>query len=214
MNKLLQELKIFLDFLPEGFADKPNIDFAKEVLTEDDARQIVEFGKKSFPYVYAYSKVFDDCCRIKEEAGIHNFIEDESVRKRFDKFLRDGGEVEQIKQGKVHEEYLSREDVLAFQNAEREVHKEVHREVAERIAGQDKEKFGEYVEEGKKKVLLIEEKIANLRQMAGELPEHSSEINQKIMELEERWVNYSNEPQIQDLDELLEFYGAVATAEY
>lgn len=210
---LLQNLKNFLDFLPDGFINKPDIDLEKETLRDEEKKQIIEFGKNAFPYVYAYSKIFDDCCRIKEEAGIHNYIKDESVRKRFDKFLQDGGEVEQIRQGKVHEEYLSEEDVRAFQDAEREVHREVHREVAERIAGQDREKFHEYAEEGKEKIRKVEDKLANLRQMTAELPEYASEINQKIMEMEERWVNYGNEPKEQDLDELLDYYGAVATAE-
>ncbi|MBU1180238.1 hypothetical protein KJ885_04805 [Patescibacteria group bacterium] len=209
MNKLLQNLKNFLDFLPGGFIDKPDIDLEEEELTDEERKRIVEFGKKAFPYIYAYGKVFNECCRLREEIGIHNSIKDEGARKRFDKFLKDGGDVEKIKYGKVDEEYLSGDDIEKFKKAEAEVHKTVHCEVRDRIEKVDKEKFNEYVEEGKKKVEEIEEKIGNLRRMAGELPEYASEINQKIKEMEERWVNYSNEPQAEDLNELLEYYNSI-----
>lgn len=209
MEKILQDLKTFLDFLPDGFTDKPKIDFNKEKISEEEKKEIIEFGKRAFPYVYAYTKVFDDCCRIKEEAGIHNYIKDANVRKSFDKYIREGGEVEQIRQGKVDEDYLSEDDIKMFMDAEREVHKEVHREVQERIEGQDKEKFGQYVEEGKTKVDRVDAGISNLRQIAGEAPEYSEEIFEKIEEINARWVNYKNEPQEEDLNELLSYYSSV-----
>lgn len=209
MEKILKNFKIFLDFLPEGFVDVPEINFEKEVLSDKEKKQIISFGKEAFPYVYAYIKVFDDCCRIKEEAGIHNYIKDEGIRKSFDKFIRDGGEVEQIRQNKIEEEYLSESDVEVFMNAEREVHKEVHREVRERIEGIDREKFNEYVNEGKDKVERVDSGIDGLRQLAGRAPDYSEEIFEKINKLEERWANYKNEPQQEEIIELLEYYNSI-----
>lgn len=209
MLKLLDDLKNFLDFLPGGFLDAPDINLDAENLSEDDRKKVIEFAKSAYPYVFGYKKVFDDCCRLKEEVGIHNFIKDEGVRARFDKFIREGGDTEDIRQGKIQEEYLSEDDLMEFEKAERNVHEEVHEEVQKRIEGQDKEKFEEFVKQGKEKVEEINEKIRALREMGGEMPEYSEEIDEKIIELEDRWVSYDNEPQSEDLNELLEYYNSL-----
>jgi len=213
MSKFINNLKNFLESSADGFLkeEKKVVQelAQKEILSEDEKKQVIEFAKKAYPYNYAYLHVFNECCRVKEEVEIHNFLKDEGLKKRFDKFLKDGGDIEKIRQGRVDEEYLSEDDIEKFRNAEADVHKEVHRDVVKRIDGIDKEKFDEYVEEGKKKVVTINEKTSLLHQTATEAPEWSGQIFEKIKEMEERWVNYENEPQTEDLDELLEYYNSV-----
>lgn len=182
-------------------------------LSDDEKKEIVDFGKKAYPLIFGYFKIFNSCCRKREEAGIHNYIKDEFVRARFDKFLREGGDIEKIRQGKVDEEYLISDDIEEFKKAEKIMHAEVAKETVSEISGGRKGEYEEYVADGSAILEKIEEKLAALRKMAGELPDQSAEIFVKIAELSQRWVNFANEPSVADVDELLEFYGAVESIE-
>ncbi|MFA5133524.1 MAG: hypothetical protein WC459_01845 [Patescibacteria group bacterium] len=208
---LLENFKNYLEFLPEGILDAEKK--AAQNFGEGDAEKIVLFSKTAYPSIYAYQKIFNTCCRVKEEIGIHKFIKDENCRLRFDKFLREGGDIEKIRTGKIDDEYLSAGDMAAFKEAEAEVHKIVHKETREEIGGSRKDEFENFKKEGEERLRKIEEKIGLLRKMADEFPEWRTEILDKINELEERWVDPGSEPQEIDLTELLEYYGSVLTTE-
>lgn len=201
--------KNYLENIPQGILEAEKEEAAKI----KDRAAMLTFAKMAYPQIYAYMKVFNGCCRPKEERGIHNDIKDEAVRARFDKFLREGGDIEKLKQGKVEEDYLSAGDLAAFREAEAEMHKVVAKETREEIKGSKKAEFWEYVKEGEKKLRKVEEKIGLLREMAGKSPEFGNEILEKIDELEERWANSGNEPQEQDVAELLEYYNSVMEVE-
>lgn len=211
-----ENFKIFLDNIPQGIfppkADPPGAGEKEEVKFKDRA-EMLGFAKMAYPQIYAYMKIFNGCCRKKEELGIHNDIKDEGVRARFDKFVRGGGDIEKLKQGKVEEEFLSREDLELFKKAESEMHKEVAKETREEIKGSKKAEFLEFVKEGEEKLRKVEEKIKLLREMAAKSPEFGNEILEKVDELEERWANSGNEPQEQDVVELLEYYNSVMEVE-
>ena len=203
---LHDELKNFLNFLPEGYLETE----AKKAEQSKDEKEIVDFAKKAYPYVYAYLQIFNSCCRPKEEIGIHKFIKDESSRSRFDKFLKDGGDIEKIRSDKVKEEYLSAADLELFKKAEADVHKEVHKETKAEIIGKRKAEFEQYIIEGREKFDKVESKIAVLKKLANESPDWRGEILEKIDRLKERWASYSNEPTELDVTELIEYYGSVA----
>jgi len=204
---LLENFKSYLEFLPAGILEQEK----KEVATlgAEEKNKIVGFVKMAYPYIYAYGKIFNTCCRAKEEIGIHKFIKDEAVRERFDKFVREGGDIEKIRQGKIDEEYLSAGDMAVFKESEAEVHKTVHKETREEIVGSRKVEFENFKKEGEERLRKIEEKIGLLKKMASESPEWGSEILDKVSELEERWASLGNEPQEIDVAELLEYYGSV-----
>lgn len=201
--------KKFLENLPQGILD----DEKRMAEKFQDGAEMVNFAKTAYAPVYAYMKIFDSCCRVKEEMGIHKFIKDEGARARFDKFLREGGDIEKIRAGKVEEDYLSPGDMAVFREAEAEVHKQVHRETREHIAGARKAEFDGCKKEGEEKMRATEEKIGLLRKMADESPEWREEILDKVGELEERWANPGNEPQTIDAEELLEYYGSIINSE-
>jgi len=213
MEKFLENLTIFLNSLPEVFLKDERKEIEKmaqkESLTNEEKKQVIKFAKKAYPYNFAYLEVFNECCRVKEEIGIHNFLKDEGAKSRFDKFLKNGGDIEKIRQGKVDEDYLGEDDIEKFKKAEADVHKGVHQDVTKRVEGVDREKFNEYLEEGKKRVEGVNAGVVNLRQMASELSEWNTEILIKVEEMEERWVNHGNEPTSEDLSELLEFYNSI-----
>lgn len=200
-----ENFKNFLENIPQGILDEEK----KEAANIKDGAAMVDFAKKAHPQIFAYMKIFNTCCRVKEEIGIHKFIADEHIRARFDKFLREGGDIEKIRRGKVDEEYLTEGDLTAFREAEAEVHREVHKETREEIHKSRKTEFEEFMREGEKEVRGVEEKIVVLREMAGKSADFGGEILEKIGELEERWANFGNEPQEQDLAELLEYYNSV-----
>jgi len=208
---LADNFKNFLDSVPQGILDSEKESFV--TISDGKRDKMIDFAKKAYPRIYAYMRIFNTCCRVKEEIGIHKFIKDENIRARFDKFLHEGGDIEKIRQNKVEEEYLSADDMAAFKDAEREVHKEVHKETREEIHKSRKAEFEEFVKEGEVKVRRIDEKIRLLRELAAKLPDWQGEISAKTNEMEERWVNFGNEPQEQDLIELLEYYNSVGEVE-
>ncbi len=208
---LTENFKSFLENIPQGILEKEKESFV--TLSDDKRERMIEFAKMAYPQIYAYMKIFNTCCRIKEEIGIHKFIKDEGVRARFDKFLHEGGDIEKIRQNKVEEEYLSASDMAAFKEAEREVHAQVHVETREEINKSRKAEFDEFVKEGEARVRLVQEKIGLLRQLSSKLPDWQAEILSKADEMDERWANFGNEPTEADLAELLEYYNSVAEVE-
>jgi len=206
MEKIVKEFKNFLNFLPPLVLGTER----EAIKNSQDKEQIINFAKKAYPYVHGYLRIFNSCCRLKEEMGIHKFIKDEGIRARFDKFVHEGGDIEKIRQGKVEEDYLSVDDLAALKEAEREVHEDVHKETKAEIRGKRKAEFESYVKDGAEKLNKVEEKIAILRRLGDRSPEWRTEIIGKISELEERWASYNNEPTEQDVAELLEYYDSVA----
>lgn len=202
----LENFKKFLEVMPAGILD----DEKKEAAEIQDRAEMINFAKKAYPQIYAYMKIFNSCCRRKEELGIHNLIKDDGLRARFDKFLREGGDIEKLKQGKVEEEFLSPDDLELFKKAEGKMHKDVAKETLEEIKDSRKAEFDEFAKEGEEKLRKTEEKVGFLREMAAKSPNFGNEILEKIDELEERWANLGNEPQEQDVVELLEYYNSVA----
>lgn len=182
---------------------------AEKAKESKNKKEIVDFAKKAYPYVYAYLQIFNSCCRVKEEMGIHKFIKDENSRSRFDKFLRGGGDIEKIRTNKVEEEYLSGADLELFKEAEADAHKEVHEETKAEIVGRRKKEFEAFIKEGGEKLKKVEDKIALLQKFGDQSPEWRTEIVEKINQMEERWASYGNEPAEQDAAELLEYYGSV-----
>ncbi len=204
---LQENFKLFLDNIPQGILEKEKESFV--TLSDDKRERMIEFAKMAYPQIYAYRKIFNTCCRIKEEIDIHKFIKDEGVRARFDKFLREGGDIEKIRQNKVHEDFLSVSDMAALKEAEREVHKDVHKETREEIYKSRKTEFEEFVKEGEARVRRTDAQIVLLRELSAKLPDWQKEILEKIGEMEVRWINPGNEPAEQDLAELLEYYNSV-----
>lgn len=214
---LKENLALFLENMPAGIAEGERQELSgfavKDELVEGDKNQIIVLCKKAYPQIFAYLKIFNSCCRKKEELGIHKSIKDESVRARFDKFIGDGGDIEKLKQGKVDEEYLSGEDLEIFKKAERKMHEEVAEETRAEISGSRKAEFDDYAKTGEEAVKKIDKKIAALRRLAQDSPEWSAEIFGKIAELEDRWANFGNEPQETDVNELLDYFGSVVNIE-
>ncbi len=207
----MENFKSFLENIPQGILEKEKESFV--TISDDKRERMIEFAKMAYPQIYAYMKIFNTCCRIKEEIGIHKFIKDTDVRARFDKFLHEGGDIEKIRQNKVLEEYLSASDMALFKEAEHEVHRIVHQETWEEIHKSRKMEFDEFVKEGEEKVRRIDAQIGSLRELSAKLPNWQVEIMGKVDEMEERWVNFGNEPAEQDLAELLEYYNSVAEVE-
>jgi len=206
-----ESFKNYLDNLPQGILENEKESFV--TISDDKRERMIGFAKMAYPQVYAYMKIFNSCCRAKEEKGIHNDIKDEGARARFDKFVRGGGDIEKLKTGKVEEEFLSPDDLELLKKAEEKMHKEVAKETREEIGGSKKAEFEEYVREGGERAGRVEDKIKLLREMAGKSPDFGNEILEKIDELEERWANLGNEPQEQEAVELLEYYNSVAEVE-
>lgn len=103
--------------------------------------------------------------------------------------------------------------MAAFKEAEREVHAQVHVETREEIRKSRKAEFEEFIKEGEARVRLVQEKIGLLCGLSAKLPDWQAEILAKADEMEERWANFGNEPQDQDLVDLLEYYNSVAEVE-
>jgi len=197
--------------LPERKKELTNIlrDLKRDDKSEDLKKRAIIIGREAYPYFYAYFKIYNDCCRVKEEIGIHNFLKDKTQCSRFNKFLQDGGDIEKIRQGNVDEIYLTAEDIKAFAKAEAQVHNEAHQEVNSIIVKEEKSRFEDFVKEGEEKRNFIDKKISALRDFATENGEWGNEIFTKIDELEKRWVNFTNEPTAEDLDEVLDYYNSV-----
>lgn len=208
-----ENLANFLENMPKGILEEEKKALAlllgKDKLSEAETKQAVDFARRAYPHIFAYFKVFNSCCRKKEEAGIHKLIKEDYIREHFDKFITEGGDIEKIRQGRVEEEYLTSEDVEVFKKAEAKMHEEVAEETCAEIVGARKAEFDEYVKTGEDIVKKVEEKITALRNMASDAPEWSVEIFGKIAELDGRWLNIGNEPSEQDVNELLDYFGSV-----
>jgi len=216
MENFLHNVENLLSVWPEIILPerKKELEDIKQELRRDEndedlKKRAIMIGKEAYPHLYAYFKVYNDCCRVKEEIGIHKSLKDQNQRARFEKFLDDGGDVEKIRQGKVDEIYLSKDDIEAFRQAEAQVHGNAHKEVEDRIRTNEKSRFETFVKEGEEKRNFIDKKISALRDFAVENGEWSSEIYNKIDELEARWVNFANEPTAEDLDEVLDYFNSV-----
>jgi hypothetical protein len=172
---------------------------------EDIDAAIVTFGKEIWPYKEAYEAFYRSHGEERERALLREKLS-EPARAIFDKFIAEGGRVEDVRGGAKFESFFDTDLRAQIVDAELAAHDGVHEEMERLLAGEMKEEFAALLAEHRTKLAGIVEKIGNLRQLAARSPKWAPEILDKAKTFEQGFAYVERTPTADDVQREIQYY--------
>jgi len=172
---------------------------------EEIEATIITFGKEIWPYMEAYEQFYRGYGEAREREAMRAKLS-EPARAAFDKFVNDGGKVEDVRGGAKFEELLAPDIRAEVVRAELDSHDAVHEEIEKIIADQSAGEFAGYVEEHRKKLAAIEQKIGELRALSTRMEKWAPEILDKAKTFELGFGYVERAPTLEDVTREFQYY--------
>lgn len=200
----LELMKLAIDRLPPTFSDERKAHYADlqsqfmkdRSIPYDRIREaIVELGKESWPYRKAYEEMYARFGRASEESFLLKHL-DRGVREKYEQFLHEGGKINYIETVKSiddlrapspFERYFSPEEKFAIEQALLAARDEARKEIDSLVTDKKDVEYAKLVQEYRSKQRALEEKIDELRGLAGVSPKWEAEISDRVRTIEEGW---------------------------
>jgi len=171
---------------------------------EEIESALITYGGEIWPFREAYEEFHRAHGEERERALVREKLSPRA-QEAFDRFLGEGGGVEDVRQGAKFESFDT--DLRAeIVHAELAAHDAVNAELEGRIAGAGKEEFEGLVESHRKKLAAIREKIAELRALASRSPKWAPEILDKARTFEQGFCYLERAPSVEDVRREIQYY--------
>lgn len=215
----LELLKNLIESAPTAFPQAKKEEMLKAYKTlaanfsaggEEINHRMIEFGKEIWPYRQALQKMYQSEGKTKEDALIRDILPPELLHK-FLEFIRNGGSLEDFRQGAVLETIFTPEEKFILGQAMLKAHEQVMRELNEASLKEKQDDFAAWVQEFEDLKKQMMEKIAVLKEMARTSSKWKSEIEDKIKTLEESFALVERGYNINDVEETIDYYRGVMT---
>ncbi len=176
-------------------------------------KTIIEFGKEIWPYRKAFDDLHDRYGRAKETAMMREKLDPETLSKMLE-FVRDGGHLEDARNGALLEESFTPEEKFAIGQALLSAHEAVKEEIEKQCAGEKKaecETLVKYFQEAEQKFM---DRVDTLRGMGEASPHWTADILEKVRAFEEGFGFLGREFTLDDVNAAIEYYrGAIEETE-
>lgn len=168
--------------------------------------RIIEFGKEIWPYREAYQELYELYGRAEEEEDLKKMLPEE-LRPKYEKFIAEKGNIEQVR-GKALdlELYFTPDERVEIVNAELSAHDKAHKELERSIAGENQEEYFASLEKFRKRQEEINEKLKELRALAEKSEKWKSEILEKVRTFEEGFGYLERPITLLDIKGEIEYY--------
>ncbi|HTK04534.1 MAG TPA: hypothetical protein VL500_03030 [Candidatus Eisenbacteria bacterium] len=194
----------------ELFLKQPNVSY------EDIRRTIAEIGKESWPYRKAYEEMYARYGRASEESFLFEHL-DQGVRDKYAQFLREGGKInyigsvsvrseEDMMRASPFERYFAPEEKFAIEQALLVARDSARLEINGLVTGKKTEEYDQLVRSYAAKQRQMEEKIDEMRHLAGVSKKWESEISDRIRTLEEGWSVVEKGADLPELERETEYW--------
>jgi phage shock protein A len=175
------------------------------VTQEDIEKFIVSFGKEIWPYVEAYGQYYRAHGEVTERETMRAKLS-APARTAFDKFVSEGGRVEDVRDGTKFEQMLAPEIRAEVVATELVAHDAVHEQMETEVSGAGAAEFTQYLEDNKKRLAEIEEKIGELRALAVRAEKWTPEILDKAKTFEQGFAYVERTPTLDDVKREIQYY--------
>ncbi len=219
----LQLFELALKKLPPLFDAKRREYFAgklkeyrrdPEVPYEQIRLTITQLGRESWPYRQAYHEMYSTYGRSSEESFLLENL-DEGVRKKYEKFIHEGGKLNHLEGVRSAEEwteptpferYFTPEEKFAITQALLVARDYAKKEIDDLVTGDKREEYERLIAEYIEREEAIEAKLAALRKLADVSDKWESAIMDRVRVIEEGWSVMERDMDEKQLDRELEYW--------
>ncbi|MDP3244652.1 MAG: hypothetical protein Q8M83_03265 [bacterium] len=213
----LNLLKSVLDGAPKLFSLERREAMTKEyqaLLANQQVGQteieekIVEFGKEIWPYRLAFEKIHNRYGHGKEEEMALAALPPE-MQNKFQAFVKDGGCLEDFRKGTVLEQTFTPEEKFILGQTVINIRHRVNVELKTACQKEKATEFNELLEENKKTLVRLNDKINILKGLAGQSPKWEAEIKERVRAFEESFSFIEKSYGEEDIDNAVDYYRGV-----
>jgi hypothetical protein len=203
-----KERKRFYEKKSEQMLDKPKTKYS------DIQKVIVELGKESWAVRKAYDDMYARYGRSSEEAFLLENL-DESVRQKYERYIHEGGKLNYIARVRTEaellqpspfERYFTPEEKFAIAQALLVARDQARHEIDGLVMETKRDEYKKTVKEYAERQRHMEEKIDELRRLAGVSSKWEGDIKERIRTLEEGWSVVEQGADLSELERETEYW--------
>lgn len=181
---------------------------------EEIRATIAGIGKESWPFRKAYEEMYARYGRASEESFLLEHL-DLGVRDKYARFINEGGKINHIASAKSAEDlmraspferYFTPEEKFAIEQALLAARDSARAEINELVTDKKKEEYDALVRSYASRQRQMEEKIDEMRHLAGVSKKWEAEIADRIRTLEEGWSVVEQGTDLPELERETEYW--------
>ena len=177
--------------------------------TQQEIEELIgKFGKEIWPYHEALEELYKRHGQKKEDAMVKEKLAPE-LRKKYEKFLEDGGSLSDFRHGVETEMLFTSEEKFEIGKATVDANHTVLQEIANACNIEHKPECEEVIQDHKEKLARIEKKLDVLRAMAMRSEKWRPEIEERVHTFETAFGYLSKTFHEQDIDGTIDYYQGV-----
>lgn len=172
---------------------------------DDIENKLIEFGFELWPYCEAHDAFHKIHGAAKEKALMREKLSP-AAKVELDKFIKEGGDIESVKDGDKFEHFFSPDIQAELIAAEVEAHDEVHEEMEKLLSGERRADFDALLKSYQERLSMIVKKIQELESLAARSPQWAAEIMDKVKTFKEGFAYVERPPALDDVAREIQYY--------
>jgi hypothetical protein len=172
---------------------------------EDIEKALVAFGLELWPYCEAH-EAFHKIYGADKEKRLMAEKLSPAARAEFERFIKEGGDIESVKEGEKFESFFSPDIRAELVAAEIAAHDAIHEEMEKLVSGSRKAEFEALLKSYGEKMAAISGKISELEALAARSPERAGEIMDKAKTFREGFAYVERAPSFDDVSREIQYY--------
>lgn len=210
---MLDEFKYALDHLPptvpadlieDGRRLHAELSANPEATAEQIHDALVKIGQAEFPYRRAFNELAGP---VSEEHRLELVLEhlEPEVKAKVQKFLESGVKLDELVKSKIFESDFSAAERYQVEDGILHAEDHIKEELPKKIAEHQAE-YDQLVKQWQGKQQKMEDKIEELRALAGKDAKWKAEILDKVKTLEEGWSVTERDPDLVEIEKEIEYW--------
>ncbi len=172
---------------------------------EDIEAKLIEFGAELWPYSEAH-EAFHKIHGAAEEKRLMAEKLSPAARSEFEKFVKDGGDIESVRRGDKFEHFFSPEIRAEIVDAELAAHDEVHERMEKLLSGDKRQDFEALLANYREKLAAIVKKVGELEALGRRPSPWQAEITDKVKTFREGFAYVERPPSLDDVSREIQYY--------
>lgn len=167
--------------------------------------KLIEFGTELWPYTEAHG-AFHKIHGAALERKLLGEKLSPSARVELEKFVKEGGDIESVRQGDKFEHFFSPDIRAEIIEAELAAHDQVHDAMEKLMEGERRADFDALLRKYQDQLAAISAKINELEKLADRSAQWHDEILDKVKTFREGFAYVERPPSLDDVNREIEYY--------
>lgn len=176
-----------------------------EAKLPDIENKLIEFGLELWPYCEAHD-AFHKIHGAKKEKALMSASLSPTAKKELEAFIKEGGDIESMKDGEKFETFFSPEIRAELIDAEMKAHEQVHEEMERLMSTERRADFDALLRGYQDKMAAITNKIKELEALSARSPQWAAEIADKVKTFKEGFAYVERPATVDDVSREIQYY--------